>query len=180
MLAPRTHRKAHHAPSAGLVASCLITLLALVSSPGLARVEPHNFSGIQVIAEANQISVDEAQRQVQEAAVRYRMTSRTVVDQAVRELKASQTALQQQRLAAGRTDPSVTPASGGTGTQSLPPVTARGDIFQSAASTLGVPHGHAGMYGTTEMVAEAPDPGARSRYVSYSQCRSSSRHTSSM
>ena len=125
-------------PSAGLVASCLITLLALVSSPGLARVEPHNFSGIQVIAEANQISVDEAQRQVQEAAVRYRMTPQAVVDQAVRELKASQTALQQQRLAAGRTDPSVTPASGGTGTQSLPPVTAKGDIFQSAASTLRV------------------------------------------
>lgn len=47
------------------------------------------------------------------------------------------------------------------------PATAKGDVFYSPTSTLGVTHGHSGIYYSTTAIVEAPGPGAVVRNTNY-------------
>lgn len=58
-----------------------------------------------------------------------------------------------------------TKSGGNDETVQLPPSYYKGDMFLTPASTLGIEHGHIGIYGDNNWIVEAPGPGKLSRWA---------------
>ncbi len=141
----------------------LLVIVMLVASPSLAasvHLDPKEVKYDDYVAELVQkqpgITTEEVKEAIALAAEETQKSEMVIAKQALNELNQ---AIKQEN---SEKDTSFSVMGGSSGAYKLEPARNKGDLFYTPSSTLGIQHGHNGIYHTTTNIVESiPDTGVR-------------------
>ncbi|WP_260489363.1 YiiX/YebB-like N1pC/P60 family cysteine hydrolase [Listeria booriae] len=146
-----------------IFAVVLASSLVLGSSPmaGSAQETDTSFESYinQLVEKQPGITKAELELEISESAKELGMDKQSLAKEALAELNDKELAAQ---IEAKETGQLISARGGSSGTKKLTKANQRGDVFYTPSSTLGISHGHNGIYYTTDYIVESiPKSGVR-------------------